>query len=240
MSDTVLVTGATRGLGLAIAKQLAADGYKVIITARTLPNDTRDWLEATPGVHFEPQDLADLDGLHDFAQRIGERHGRLYGLVNNAAIGVDGVLATQHESDIARILSINLHAPILLSKYLLRPMLINQRGRIVNVSSIIADTGFKGLSVYAASKAGLHGFSKSLAREVGSANITVNAVAPGYMETDMTAGMSDDNLARIRRRSPLNRLARVEDVAATVALLLGEAGHSISGTVMTVDAGGTA
>ena len=119
-------------------------------------------------------------------------------------------------------------------------MLLNRRGRVINISSIIARTGFNGLSVYAASKAALEGFSKSLAREVGKAGITVNCVAPGYMQTDMTGELQGEKLASIKRRSPLGKLASVEDTAAMVSFLLSEKASAITGTVMTVDAGSTA
>ena len=161
-------------------------------------------------------------------------------MVNNAAIGHDGVLATMHEKDIFQLVTTNVTAPILLTKYASRSMLINGTGRIVNVGSIIGSTGFNGLSVYGATKSALSGFTKSLAREVGKANITVNTLAPGYMETAMTAGLQGDKLASIKRRSPLGRLANVDDAASAVVFLLSDAAASITGTTLTVDAGSTA
>jgi 3-oxoacyl-[acyl-carrier protein] reductase len=145
-----------------------------------------------------------------------------------------------HESDISRALRVNVEAPILITKYLLRPMLINQRCRIINISSIIGTTGFNGLAVYGASKAALNGFTKSLSREVGKANITVNSVAPGYMSTDMTKNLQGDKLKSIKRRSPLGELASVDDVANMINYLLSEEAKMITGTIMTVDAGSTA
>ena len=123
---------------------------------------------------------------------------------------------------------------------MLRPMLINRGGRIINISSIIATTGFSGLAVYAATKAALAGFTRSLSREVGKAGITVNTVAPGYMETDMTSALQGDKLQAIRRRSPLGRLAKAEDVAQAVSYLLSDKAASVTGSTMTVDAGSTA
>lgn len=128
----------------------------------------------------------------------------------------------------------------MLTKYLLRPMLINGEGRVINISSIMADTGFSGLAVYGATKAALNGFTKSLAREVGKAGITVNTVAPGYMDTDMTSTLQGDKLASIKRRSPLGRLAGVDDVANGVAWLMGEQAASVTGITLTIDAGSTA
>jgi 3-oxoacyl-[acyl-carrier protein] reductase len=150
------------------------------------------------------------------------------------------VLATMHERDIEEILRVNLQSPIVMAKYASRSMLLGGQGRIINVSSIIASTGFNGLAVYGASKAGMVGFTKSLSRELGKAGITVNCVAPGYMETEMTAGLVGDKLASIRRRSPSGKLAGVDDVARSVSFLLGEGGAMITGTTITVDAGSTA
>ena len=160
-------------------------------------------------------------------------------MVNNAGIAFDGVLATMHATEISKILRINLEAAIVITKYACRSMLINSEGRVINISSIIASTGFNGLSVYAASKAGLEGFMRSLSRELGRSKITVNCVAPGYMETDMTSGIKGDKIDSIRRRSPLG-LAHTEDVAGAVTYLLSKDGERITGSVITVDGGSTA
>lgn len=237
----VVVTGVSRGLGLAIAHRLAAaPEYRLIGLSRSVGAGFEALAAAAPGrvVHyrFDAEDIAAIAGR---VGAITETHGPIYGLVNNAGIGADGVLATQHASDIARVLRVNLEAPITLCKYAARSMLARRAGRIVNISSIIASTGFHGLSVYAASKAGLEGFSRSLAREIGKRGVTVNCVAPGYMETEMTAGLEGGRLDQIRRRAPLG-LAAPEDAARAVAFLLGPGGAKISGTVLTVDGGSTA
>jgi 3-oxoacyl-[acyl-carrier protein] reductase len=239
MKKNVIVTGARRGLGLAIVHRLVADGYRVIAVARA---ESPELIELCAGgdVVFEKFDLADVPKIHAWMTALTKREGRIYGLVNNAAIGGDGVLATMHERDIEEILRINLQAPIVMAKYASRSMLLGGQGRIINVSSIIASTGFSGLAVYGASKAGMVGFTKSLSRELGKANITVNCIAPGYMETDMTAGLVGDKLASIRRRSPSGKLAGVGDVAHSVSFLLGEGGAMITGTTITIDAGSTA
>lgn len=236
-----LVTGATRGLGLAIAKRLAADGYRVVGTSRS-SSDGMDELCAAHRnqVFFIPQNVANTSELHTFVRKVTTEHGPIYALINNAALGYDGVLATMHESQISEMLRVNVEAPILLAKYSARSMLLQHKGRIVNVSSIIASTGFSGLSVYAASKSALSGLTRSLSRELGKAGITVNTLAPGYMATEMTAGLQGEKFESIRRRSPLGRLATVEDAAAVVAFLLSPEASSITGTTMTVDAGSTA
>ncbi|GHG69380.1 3-oxoacyl-ACP reductase [Alishewanella longhuensis] len=238
MNKLVIVTGASRGLGLAICQQLLQAGYTVVALARTQTEALIQLQQA--GLHFVAADLSELDKLPMLCSALIKQFGRPYALINNAAVGYDGVLATMHNSEINGLLNLNIQAPILLSKYLLRPMLLNQCGRIVNISSIIARTGFNGLSVYAASKAALEGFSKSLAREVGKAGITVNCVAPGYMQTDMTNSLQGNKLDSIKRRSPLGRLATPDDAAAAVLYLLSEQALAVTGTTLTVDAGSTA
>ena len=239
MKKVVMVTGARRGLGLAISQRLAADGYKVLAVARS---DSAELNALCDGesVCFESFDLAEVGKIHAWVGGLTKRHGHIYGLVNNAAIGADGVLATMHERDIAQSLLVNLQSPIVLTKYVSRSMLLGGAGRIINISSIIGSTGFSGLSVYAATKAGLIGFTKSLSRELGKANITVNCVAPGYLDTDMTKGIAPDKLLAIKRRSPSGKLASVESVAASVSYLLSVDGSMVNGTTITVDAGSTA
>jgi 3-oxoacyl-[acyl-carrier protein] reductase len=237
----VLVSGGTRGLGLAICQRLLEDEYQVVAVGRSENTAFSTLLKTADGrLVFEPFDFADTGEIHAFVTQLTQKYGSFYGLINNAAIGLDGVLGTQHERDIEQLLQVNLLAPILLTKYLSRQMLVARQGRIVNISSIIAETGFSGLSVYAASKAGLIGFTKSLARELGKAGIQVNAVAPGYMSTEMTSLLQGEKLASITRRSPLGRLAETADVAAAVAYLLSPAAASMTGTTITVDAGSTA
>lgn len=241
MTKLVVVTGASRGFGLAICRQLLSAGYQVVALARTQsPELTALAARHANSLSFVAADLSDLDAIAPLCNALVKQYGRPYALINNAAVGYDGVLATMHNSEINTLLNLNIQAPILLCKYLLRPMLLNQVGRIVNISSIIARTGFNGLSVYAASKAALEGFSKSLAREVGKAGITVNCVAPGYMQTDMTNNLQGEKLETIKRRSPLGRLATPDDAAAAVLYLLSEQASAVTGIVLTVDAGSTA
>ena len=238
--DTVLITGGTRGLGLATARKLESSGYRVILVGRTCSEDCQKWLSETNNASFEAFDFTATTTIHKFCQTITNKYGRLYGLVNNAALGLDGILATMHESDISKVIRVNMEAPILLTKYLVRPMLINQRGRVINISSIIGSTGFKGLAVYGATKSAMNGFTKSLSRELGKAGITVNSVAPGYMATDMTQGLEEAKLESIKRRSPMGQLAHVDDVASMVSYLMSDEARMITGTVITVDAGSTA
>src|SRR5262249_37026894 len=152
----------------------------------------------------------------------------------------DGVLATMHNSEIERLIRLNTLSPIVLSKYVARNMMSDGGGRIVNIASIVGFTGYSGLSVYAATKASMIGFTRSLAREGGRLGISVNAVAPGFMDTGMTEALGPDRREQISRRSALRRFVHVEDVANAVVFLLGEQAKNITGTVLTVDAGATA
>jgi 3-oxoacyl-[acyl-carrier protein] reductase len=241
----VLVTGASRGLGLGIARKLAAAGYCVIVLAR---NDTKELAaaiaEAKRGkrgsLHFVSFDLGKIDEIPELVRTLREKYGALFGLVNNAALGLDGALSLMHNSQIEEMLRVNTHSPIVLSKYVVRSMMSERVGRIVNVASIIGFTGYSGLSVYAATKASMIGFTRSLAREVGRLGINVNAVAPGFLDTDMTHGLAGEQRQKVMRRSALRKLASVDDVANAVEFLLGDQAQSISGTVLTIDAGATA
>lgn len=241
----VVVTGGSRGIGLGIVARLAAAEYRVVAIARTVSEDFEAAIrklgpEAGGRVSFVPADLGDLDSLPDLLRGIRKSHGPLYGLVNNAGLGTQGLLSAMPDRQIEDLLRINTLAPIVLTKYALRQMMAEGAGRVVNISSIIASTGYNALSVYAASKAATIGFTRSLAREVGRLGITVNAVAPGFIDTAMTGELAPEERDRIARRSALRRLAEVADVANAVEFLLGEGGRNITGTVITVDAGNTA
>lgn len=241
MSDLIFVTGGNKGLGLAICLKLIDTGYRVVTCAREKTPEIDSLCASHPEqFFFELFDLGNTSDIKTLVSKIVKQHGRLYALVNNAAIGHDGVLATMHESQISQLMKVNVEAPILLAKYASRSMLINQRGRIVNISSIIADTGFNGLSVYAATKSALKGFTKSLARELGKANISVNCVAPGYMKTNMTGALQGEKLDSIVRRSSMKKLVVPEEVADSVIFLLSDGASSITGTTITIDAGSTA
>jgi 3-oxoacyl-[acyl-carrier protein] reductase len=240
-----IVTGASRGIGLGIAKRLAAAGFEAIAVARkpgaALSAAMAEAQERRSGsIRFVPADVGDIEAIPALVRSVRQEFGPIYGLVNNAGLGTDGLLATMQNPHIEALVRLNTLAPIVMTKYVVRNMMADGGGRIVNVSSIIAFTGYNALSVYAATKASMIGFTRSLAREVGRLGITVNAVAPGFVDTDMTRGLGDEERERIVRRSALHRLAEIEDVANAVEFLLGEGGRNITGTVMTVDAGSTA
>lgn len=238
----VLVSGGTRGVGLAIAEKLVADGFCVFALGRkSSPGLKKAIANAPPGtLHFVPFDLTDIDAIPVMVRGLKARHGPLYGLVNNAALGTDGLLSNMHNSDIEKLVRLNTLSPIVLTKYAARAMLAAGSGRIVNITSIIAFTGYSGLSVYGATKASVLGFTRSLAREMGRLNVTVNAVAPGFMDTEMTAALGEAGRKKVVSRSALKRLVTVEDVAGAVGYLMSDGARSITGTVLTVDGGNTA
>jgi 3-oxoacyl-[acyl-carrier protein] reductase len=242
---TVLVTGASRGLGLGIARQLADSGYRVIALARQQTKSVTDAIAATKrakqgALHFVSFDLGKVDAIPELVKDLRKEFGPLFGLVNNAAVGHDGALAMMHNSQIEELIRINTLSPIVLTKYVVRAMMSERAGRIVNVASIIGFTGYSGLSVYAATKSSMLGFTRSLAREVGRLGINVNAVAPGFVDTEMTHGLTGEQRAQVVRRSALRRLAEVDDIANAVDYLLSDKARNVTGTVLTVDAGATA
>ncbi len=241
----VIVTGGSRGLGLAIASALAFAGDQVIAVARTETAELRAAAKALKrsrkgALHFRGFDLADTRGIGGFVGSLRKEFGALYGLINNAGLGTHGLLSMMRDEEIERLVRLNTVAPLVLSKYALRSMMVEKAGRIVNVASIVASSGYSGLSAYAATKASLVGFTRSLAREVGSLGITVNAVAPGFVDTEMTQELGEEDRERIKRRSALKRLAGPEDIAAAVEFLLSDKAKNITGITLTVDAGSIA
>jgi 3-oxoacyl-[acyl-carrier protein] reductase len=240
----VIVTGGSRGLGLAMAREIAAGGYRVIAVARTQSTELTAAAEAldaaTGAIEFRACDLSDLGQIGTLVRNLRKDFGPLYGLINNAGLGTSGMLSNMLDKDVQRLIQLNTVSPILLSKYVVRSMMLQREGRIINIASVVAATGYSGLSVYSATKASLIGFTRSLAREVGQFGITVNALSPGFVETEMTHELSDAQREQIARRSALKRMPEPIDVARSAAFLLSEGGRNITGTVITVDAGNTA
>jgi 3-oxoacyl-[acyl-carrier protein] reductase len=242
---SIVVTGGTRGIGLGVARKLAMAGHQVIAVARSSGEAFGVAIEELHrgqqgSLQFKAADLADIAALPSLAKELRKEFGSLYGLVNNAGIGTSGLLANMRDTQIEQLVRLNLLSPMTLTKYVVRSMMAEGGGRIVNMASIVAFTGYQGLAAYAASKAAIVGFTRSLAREVGSLDITVNAVAPGFIKTEMTETLTGSQHEHIMRRNALRRLADVDDVANAVAFLLGDGARNITGTVMTVDAGATA
>jgi 3-oxoacyl-[acyl-carrier protein] reductase len=238
----VLVTGGSRGLGLGIVRKLRASGYSVIAVARQETSQLKSAIDEADGgsLHFVPFDLGEIGELANLVKAVRKDFGPIYGLVNNAGLSFDGALGLMSNSHIEQLVRVNTVSPMVLTKYVVRAMMADGGGRIVNIASITAFAGYSGLSVYSATKASLIGFTRSLAREVGRMGVNVNSVAPGFIDTDLTHGLTDERREQIVRRSALKRMADVDDVANAVEFFLGDQAKNITGTVLIVDAGATA
>lgn len=235
-----VVTGGSRGIGRAIALGLAAQGAKVAICARNLETAQKVVAEIEAAGAEGMAMAADIareseaDGL---IQAGIKRFGRLDILVNNAGITKDGLLIRMKEEDWDMVLDVNLKGAFFTTRAALRPMLRAQSGRIVNISSVAGTMGIPGQANYSASKAGLIGFTKAVAKEVASRLITVNAVAPGFIETEMTAVLTEDRKKSYLGQIPMGRFGAAEEVAALVSFLVSEAASYITGQVITIDGG---
>jgi len=240
-AGVAVITGGTRGIGLAVAKRLTAEGYDVLLTyrgdAEVAAAAKRELAGSGRQVEVIVADISTADGAGAAIEGAMQQLGRLDVLINNAGITRDTLLMRMGDDDWDDVLSTNLKGAFLTSKAAIRPMLRQRSGRIVNISSVVGQVGNAGQANYAAAKAGLIGFTKSLAKEVGSRGITVNAVAPGFIATRMTAELSDEMKATILERTPLTRFGTPEDVAGAVAFLVGPDASFITGHTLTVDGG---
>ena len=241
LTDKVaLVTGASRGLGKAISLALAAEGASIAAVARSEAalQETLEAIRATGGV-AEPYalDVADETAVEAAVEKIAARFQHIDILVNNAGVTRDGLLMRMKSEDWDAVLNTNLKGAFHLTKQVGRLMVKQRAGRIVNISSVIGLMGNAGQANYAASKAGLIGFSKSVAREFASRGITCNVVCPGFIETDMTRGLSEDLRKKLLERIPLQRLGQPDDVAGAVVFLCSPAASYITGQILTVDGG---
>jgi 3-oxoacyl-[acyl-carrier protein] reductase len=229
---TALITGASRGIGLACAQALAAAGTRVILAARDVAK-----LEAAsasiPGSSWVKIDMSSEESIKEgFAKA-----GKVDILVNNAAVTKDGLALRMKRDAWDAVLSANLTGAFLAIQQVMHPMMKERWGRIINISSIVGQTGNPGQSNYVASKAGLIGLTKSLAQEIASRNITVNAVAPGFVDTDMTAALSEELKQSMLAHIPLKRFGKPEDIAAAVKFLASEEAGYITGAVLNVNGG---
>lgn len=237
----VAVTGGSRGLGLAMVGHLLDRGYRVSCCSRAMSDELRGLQQRFAGsLFFEACDIGETGAAERFiASAMDASEGKpLWALVNNAGIAREGVLATFPNVDIDAVLKVNLHGAIYMARAAARVFLKQLGpGRIVNISSIVGGNGYTGLAAYSASKAGLDGLTRSLARELGPRGITVNAIAPGYFDTDMSGTLSDSKRSQIVRRTPLGRFCAVEDILPLLDYLLSEGSAFMTGQVLTLDGG---
>jgi 3-oxoacyl-[acyl-carrier protein] reductase len=229
MTRSVLVTGGNRGIGLAIARELKHAGDAVAVTYRS-----GEPPEGLFGVRCDVTSTADVDAAFG---KVEAEQGPVQVLVANAGVTRDNLLALMSEEEFASVLDTNLTGAYRVAKRAVRGMMRARKGRIILVSSVVGLLGSAGQANYAASKAGLVGFARSLARELGSRNITVNVVAPGFVDTDMTAALGEDRQAEIKKQIPMGRIADAGDVAKAVRFLAGDDAAYITGAVIPVDGG---
>ena len=229
MAKSVLVTGGNRGIGLAIARALAAGGDKVTVTSRS--GDPVD------GLATVKCDVTDTASVDDAFAKVEADQGPVEVLVANAGVTHDQLLALMSEDAFTSVVDTNLTGAYRVAKRAVRPMMRLRHGRLIFISSVVGLLGSGGQANYAASKAGLVGLARSLARELGSRNITSNVVAPGFVDTDMTASLPDERKAAIKAGVPLGRIASAEEIAGVVAFLASDAAGYITGAVIPVDGG---
>ena len=235
-----LVTGGSRGLGAGLVDALLGAGYCVETCARTATETVRAWEddpEYKERFHFGTADVSDSADAERFVKEAAARWGRLDVLVNNAGVAREGVLGLFGDDALDQVIDLNLKGTVYVTRAASRVMLARRAGAIINVSSVVGLSGYRGLSVYGATKAGLDGLTRALARELGSRGITVNSVAPGYLRTEMSHGLDEGQLGQIARRTPLGRLGEPEDVARAVLFLADPANTFLTGQVVVVDGG---
>lgn len=239
-NQIAVVTGAGRGIGRAIALKFAAEGADVVCVSRTPDHaekvagevraaGRRSWAQAV--------DVADAAAVNAAADKILSECGKVDILVNNAGVTRDGLLMRLSDADWDAVLATNLKGAFLVTRAFSRAMIRQRSGRIINISSVVGLLGNAGQCNYAASKAGLLGLTRSVARELASRGITANAIAPGFVETDMTAALGEEARAELLKKIPLNRFGQPEDIAHAALFLAGPAGRYITGQVLTVDGG---
>lgn len=237
---TVIVTGGSRGLGAGLVQAFLDAGDRVATCSRTSTKQVKAW-DSDAGTAdrflFVEADLSRRDEGTAFVEAVVERWGNPDVLVNNAGVARDGILAILPDDDIDTVLDLNLRGTFHVTKLVSRRMLSAGSGRIINISSIVGRSGYRGLSIYSATKAALDGFTRALARELGSKGITVNSVAPGYLRTEMSHGLDGSQLEQIVRRTPAGRLGEPEDVARAVMFFAAPDADYVTGHVLVVDGG---
>ena len=244
MRKVVVVSGGSKGLGQEIVKALLRhEAYQVATFSRSTSAFV-ETMQADSAFSerflFQEVDLTNKAAVKSFIQQVKERFGAVDILINNAGIANDALLALQTDQEIDQMIEVNLKGTIGLTRLAVREMLPQRHGRIINITSIVGSRGYRGLAVYALTKAGLDGFTRSLARELGSRGITVNSVAPGFIETEMTHGLSEKQRQQIVKRTPLNRLGRPEDIVPFILFLCSDGADFMTGQTIVIDGGVTA
>jgi 3-oxoacyl-[acyl-carrier protein] reductase len=235
-----LITGGSKGLGAGLVEAFLRAGYCVETCSRSKTDTVRGWEEDTlfkAQFHFTDSDVSDSGDAVRFVKQAAARWGRIDVLVNNAGVAREGVIALFGDEPLDQVVDLNVKGTIYVTRAASRVMLAKRSGAIVNISSVVGLSGYRGLSVYGATKAALDGFTRGLARELGSRGITVNSVAPGYLRTEMSHGLDSQQLDQITKRTPLGRLAEPQDVARAVLFLADPANDFITGQVLVVDGG---
>jgi len=235
-----IVTGASRGIGRGIAKRLAKDGRHVVAVARNaeqLQSLEAEIIAAGGTCEHRTCDIADGLAVQRMVEEVSEKHGRLDILVNNAGITKDGLIMRMSDADFDEVINVNLRSVFIACRAASRPMLRGKFGRVVNIGSVSGVEGNKGQANYASAKAGVIGLTKSIAKELGAKGITANVVAPGFVETDMTAFLGPDDKKKVAEHITVGRLGIPEDIAAAVAYLTADDAGYITGQVLVVDGG---
>ncbi|MDH1314222.1 SDR family NAD(P)-dependent oxidoreductase [Shewanella xiamenensis] len=236
----VIVTGGSKGLGLAIVKYLLSENYTVSTCSRQKNSAIDELLSQHSTFQWFQVEIGNAEQTAEFVREAcaWANEAKLWGVINNAGIAKEGILATFPNIETDSLLQVNLHGAIYLAREALRIFLRqNSAGRIINISSIIGSRGYTGLAAYSASKAGLDGLTRALARENGRRNITVNSIAPGYLDTEMSSTLSDKKREQIIRRTPMHRLGHVDDITPLVGFLLSDGASFITGQTITIDGG---
>ena len=237
----IVVTGGSRGLGAGIVQGFLDAGDRVATCARSRTAEIDRWEKEFPEHFlFHEVDLSNRTQTTEFVAATVARWGSIEVLVNNAGVARDGILAVADDDDVDTVVDLNIKGTLHITKLVSRRMLARQRGHIVNISSIVGLSGYRGLAVYSATKAALDGLTRALARELGSRGIVVNSVAPGYLRTEMSHGLDEDQLNQIIRRPPAGRLGEPADIARIVLFLTDPANDYITGQVIVADGGLTA
>ena len=237
-AKVILVTGANRGIGLNIIQRLNNDGYTVIGTSRTDDgaNIISQEINSNGGKGLK-MDVTNQESINSAIKNIQDEYGALYGLVNNAGITNDNLLMRMTDEQWLSVIETNLTSIYRVTKSIVKDMMKAREGRIVNIGSIVGMMGNAGQSNYSASKSGLLGFTKSLARELSSRNINVNSISPGFIDTDMTKALSDDQIDNLSKNIPLGRIAESSEVSSVVSFLLSDDSSYITGENINVNGG---